>query len=261
MQNRGEEIKIAILIVTFIILLFSLTIVFLIFIFNKKKHLAIKEREINTANFNQAILKSQLEIQEQTFTNISQEIHDNVGQILSLAKVQLNIMEENVSTDKHLLQEVSENISNAMTDLRDIAKGLNSERIKGLGLLQALQQETIRINRSGILNIHFTAHGIEKEIDQQKQLILFRIVQECFQNIIKHAEATVVQVYFSYSDSELLISISDNGKGFDLQKAQNTYQGLGLSNIFKRIELIGGKVEIESVLQGGTTTKLNINYV
>jgi signal transduction histidine kinase len=260
MQNRGEEIKIGILIVTFIILLFSLTIVFLIFIFNKKKHLAIKEREIHLANFNQAILKSQLEIQEQTFTNISQEIHDNVGQILSLAKVQLNIIEENGNAASHLLQEVSENISNAMTDLRDIAKGLNSERIKGLGLLQDLKQETHRINRSGFLDIQFYVEGPEKEIDQQKQLILFRIIQECFQNIIKHADAKLVQVSFKYLETELQISITDNGKGFDFQKAQQAHQGLGLSNIFNRIELIGGKAEIQTEIQGGTTTKLNIHY-
>lgn len=261
MQNRSEEIKIAILIVTILILLFSLTIIFLVSIFNKKKQIAIKEREINEANFNQAILNSQLEIQEQTFNNISQEIHDNVGQILSLAKVQLNIIEESEKADKQLIKDASENISKAMTDLRDIAKGLNSERIKSLGLVKALEQESHRINRTGFLNIQIAVEGAEKEIDQQKQLILFRIVQECFQNIIKHAFASIVQVTFYYSESELQIYIKDNGKGFNFQNALETHQGMGLSNIFKRIELIGGKADVQSVIAEGTTTKLSIHYV
>ncbi|MFX7870642.1 histidine kinase dimerization/phosphoacceptor domain-containing protein, partial [Acinetobacter baumannii] len=80
--------------------------------------------------FEKQTLQSQLEIQEQTFNIISQEIHDNVGQILSLAKVQMNILEEQLVNPPAILKDTKENISRAMNDLRDIAKGLSTERIE-----------------------------------------------------------------------------------------------------------------------------------
>ncbi len=246
----GNTFFYTILVATFLFFFLTFYIIYFAIVHNKKK-----------LYFKQELLRSQLEIQEQTFNNISLEIHDNVGQILSLAKVQLNIIEQNENADKQLLQDVRENISRAMTDLRDIAKGLNGERIMNLGLVQALEQETQRINRAGFLNIQFSVQGAEYTIDQQKQLILFRIIQECFQNIIKHACASIVHVSLNYDEKELQILIKDNGKGFDFQNAMNGHQGLGLSNIFKRTELIGGNAEIQSIIHEGTTTKISVTHV
>lgn len=260
MPSSSEEISITILVGTFLVLFFALSIVLLFSLFNKKSELHQKEKEIIKASFDQAILQSQIEIQEQTFNTISQEIHDNVGQILSLAKVQLNIMEESETMDKALLTDAQENISKAMTDLRDIAKGLSSERIRVVGLVAAVEQEIQKINRTGIVLISVQASGTEQKTDNQKQLILFRVIQECLQNILKHAAASSVSILFTYRNEFLDIVIADNGKGFNFQQEQLAHHGLGLHNIFKRIDLIGGKAEIKSVLQEGTTVKLTIPY-
>ena len=260
MPSSSEEISITILVGTFLVLFFALSIVLLFSLFNKKSELHQKEKEIIKASFDQAILQSQIEIQEQTFNTISQEIHDNVGQILSLAKVQLNIMEESETMDKALLTDAQENISKAMTDLRDIAKGLSSERIRVVGLVAAVEQEIQKINRTGIVHISVQASGTEQKMDNQKQLILFRVIQECLQNILKHAAASSVSILFTYRNESLDIVIADNGKGFNFQQEQLAHHGLGLQNIFKRIDLIGGKAEIKSVLQEGATVKLTIPY-
>jgi signal transduction histidine kinase len=260
MPGENGDIVITIILGTFLVLFFVLTIVFLISIFNKKNQLHQKEKEIIKANFEQTILQAQLEIQEQTFNTISQEIHDNVGQILSLAKVQLNIIEESENVDKGLLTDAQENISKAMTDLRDIAKGLNSERIRLAGLPATVEQEIQRINRVGIVHINLRISGNEQKTHAQKQLILFRIIQECLQNIIKHASASVVTILFIYQPESLSITITDNGKGFNFQQEKLAHHGLGLQNIFKRIELIGGKAEINSILQKGTTVNISIPY-
>lgn len=227
--------------------------------FNKKRKLLI-EKEFMKSSFEKMILQSQLEIQEQTFNSISQEIHDNVGQILSLVKVQLNIMEEKETTDRGLLDDARENISKAMTDLRDIAKGLSSERIRVVGLASTVELEVQRINRIGIVHIRLLIEGTEMKIDNQKQLILFRVIQESLQNIIKHAGASAVQIHFLYRENALEIRISDNGRGFAFHQEELAYKGLGLQNIFKRMEMIGGKAHIESVVQEGTTVTLKISY-
>src|ERR1700760_4902389 len=96
----GGHLKLAILLGTMIILLFGFAIISLLAIFNKKSQLNRKEKEILQANYEQIILKSQLEIQEQTFSVIAGELHDNVGQMLSLAKVQINIMTESDNFDR-----------------------------------------------------------------------------------------------------------------------------------------------------------------
>jgi signal transduction histidine kinase len=244
-------------IVVVILAVFS-SLGFIVFL-NKKKKL-ILEKEVMRSSYEKTILESQLEIQEQTFNTISQEIHDNVGQVLSLVKVQLNIMDERNHIDKSLLGDAQENISKAMTDLRDIAKGLSSERIRVVGLVATVEQEAQRINRAGIVHISTLVSGIEQPTDSQKQLILFRIIQECLQNIIKHAAASAVTIQINYRADRMEIKIADNGKGFNFHKEQLAYQGLGLQNIFKRINLIGGQAFINSVLQEGTTIKLTLPY-
>ncbi len=108
-----------------------------------------KETQLMRATFDKQLLESKLEIQEQTFDMISQEIHDNVGQILSLAKVQLGIMEQKQTVDGELLGNVKESISLAMTELRDIAKSLSSQRVQQVSLQESISQEIRRINRSG----------------------------------------------------------------------------------------------------------------
>lgn len=245
--------------------IFVLTIFGFLFVFvinyQKKIHTLQLEKEIIQSNFNQTLLQSQLEIQEQTFNSISQEIHDNVGQILSLAKVQLNIIGEQQTVNQALLTDAKENISKALTDLRDVAKGLSSDRIRVLGLDESIQQEVSRINRAGILSIQFETNGQTRQIEAQKQLILYRVIQECIQNIIKHAEANTVVVDFNYREHCLRILVSDNGKGFNFQKEQLQHHGLGLMNLYKRMELIGGSVKIETEPSQGTKVHIKLPYV
>lgn len=204
-----------------------------------------------TLTFQETLLQSQLEIQEQTFNTISREIHDNVGQILSLAKVQLNIVEQSDSIDKNLLTDAKESVSKAMTDLRDIAKSLNSERIQISSLPEITEHELQRINRSGIMLTSFTIEGQEQAIAEQKKLIIFRIIQEAFQNILKHSGAQNIGVIFHYQSDELKIDITDDGKGFN-KDLLTRKDGLGLHNIVNRAKLIGGEAHINSSIDKGT---------
>ena len=210
--------------------------------------------------FQQSLLQSQLEIQEQTFNSISQEIHDNVGQMLSLAKLQVSIIEQREPKDVNTLKELKENIGQAMTDLRDIAKSLSSERIQLISLHETVAHEIQRINRTGLINVTIHTEGTERQLDVQKKLILFRMIQESIQNIIKHAKASTVEIFFNYADPELIITITDNGMGFDTQEALQRNGGLGLQNIISRAALIGGNANISSIINEGTTIKISIPY-
>ena len=135
--------------ICFASLLLILLLGFLLFILfwqRNKSNKFIKERETMKLVFNEQLLKSQLEIQEQSFNTISMEIHDNVGQTLSLLNVQLNIIDQKDITDKVLISEAKESARKAMTDLRDIAKSLNTERIQQSSLLEMTAHELQRIS-------------------------------------------------------------------------------------------------------------------
>jgi two-component system, NarL family, sensor kinase len=261
MQEAKHQVIFTIIAV--IIILLSLGVLFLVMLFyyNNKKGQMSKEKQLMRATFDKQLLESKLEIQEQTFDMISQEIHDNVGQILSLAKVQLGIMEQKQSVDGELLGNVKESISLAMTELRDIAKSLNSERVQTLSLQESISQEIRRINRSGFIKVSSEVQGMEKNIPDQHKLIAFRIVQEGLQNIIKHAGATDVNVTIRYMEDSMLITIFDNGVGFNPETELKKREGLGLQNILRRATLVGGKADIISKPGEGTTLQIKMVYV
>ncbi len=261
MQDARDQVVFTIIAVIIILLFLGVLFLVMLFYYNNKKGEMSKEKQLMRASFEKQLLESKLEMQEQTFDMISQEIHDNVGQILSLAKVQLGIIEQKNSVDDSLMGNVKESISLAMTELRDIAKSLSSERLQQLSLQDSITQEIRRISRSGFIRISSDIQGTEKKIPDQHKLIAFRIVQEGFQNIIKHAGATEVKVSIRYMEDQVFITIFDNGAGFDPETALNKHEGLGLQNILRRATLVGGRAEILSKPGEGTTLQIQMNYV
>lgn len=258
--NQSNEFITAILAATILFVLFSAFTISYIVIYRKKRNKHLQELVKMKMLFNEELLKSQLEIQEQTFTYMSQEIHDNVGQILSLAKVQVNIMNESETMSKDLLNDIKDNIGKALNDLRDLSKSLNSERIQMLGLFETIAKEAEKITKTGIVQINTSQNGEEKDINNQKKLIVFRIIQECLQNCVKHANATEVNLLFNYLEDEFEIIIKDNGNGFDVTNTLQKNTGLGLLNIKTRISLTGGSYNIESELNKGACIQLKIPY-
>lgn len=225
--------------------------------FNKMTH-TLNQTNSRLVEYTQTLTEiyaNQQTIQEQTLNHVSQEIHDNVGQLLSLVKLQLNLAAEKGGEENLLLADARDNIGRAMMDLRDMAKGMSSDRIRLLGLYASVDQEAQRIQRTGVCEVSVTCEGQAQPMDRQKETILFRVIQECLQNIIKHAQATRVEIAFAYADSAVKIEVRDNGKGFLITRG-NSLSGLGMMNMHHRIELMRGKVTVES--EPGFGTKIMI---
>jgi two-component system, NarL family, sensor kinase len=239
------------------ILLFVFFWTFLIVYFKRLNAMRLAQEKLQAEIANE-VNNARNEIQQATLNNISQEIHDNVGQILSLTKMQLNLIEAQEVKDNNLISEAKDNISKAMTDLRDLAKGMSSDRIQLLGLYDSVFQEAVRINKVGRLQVQVSSNGTKKEPDHKKQLVVFRVIQECFQNIIKHAQANHVLVTFTYQLDSFDVLIKDDGIGFEYHPGSPVSEGLGLMNIFNRIHLVGGEVTLNSAPGVGTTVKLTV---
>lgn len=203
------------------------------------------------------LYNNQQKVQEQTLNHISQEIHDNVGQMLSLVRIQLNLAAQKNDSESELITEAQENIGRAMLDLRDLAKGMSSDRIRLLGLYASVEQESERIRRAGICEVVLTCSGNKIQFEHQRETILFRVLQECLQNVLKHSEAKLVEIHFQYGFKDLEIRIQDNGKGFLLQPASGGY-GLGLMNMQHRIQLMGGEISVSSAPGSGTKIQIRV---
>jgi signal transduction histidine kinase len=245
---------------TLFVALFFIFLLFFVIRYFRKMYQLRAEQEKLAARLTNEVSNARNEIQQTTLNNISQEIHDNVGQLLSLTKMQLNLIEQRIGEENSLIQEAKSNISHAMTDLRDLAKGMSSERIRLLGLYDSVVQEAARISKAGNLQVMVCSSGIKWEPEHQKQLVLFRVIQECFQNVIKHANATKVDVRFKYTPQQFEISIIDNGIGFNYHPGNLSSDGLGLMNIFSRVQLVGGEVSLQSIEGNGCSIYICVPF-
>lgn len=237
-------------------LFFFLALLFILFIvisLARRKRMVV-ERDKLTETFQQELLRTQLEIQEQTFKTISQEIHDNIGQVLSLAKMNLatsDIEKEHKAAEKVLM--AKDLVSKAIQDLRDLSKTLNTEMIASMGLLKAIETELQLLQKATLIETKLDIEGTVCRLEPQKELILFRIVQEALHNVIKHSNARQVNVDAFYSNQYLYLKISDDGHGFNISEET---AGSGLRNMQSRAKLIGAEWKISS---NGHGTLINIS--
>lgn len=251
-----------IIISTLFILLITFFIVRFVLLYQKRHQSFLQEKADLQTNFKQTLLQAQLEIQEQTLQNISQEIHDNIGQVLSLAKLNLGTMD--IEQPVMLQQKIDDSknlIGKAIQDLRDLSKSLNTDYVSNMGLLQAIEYELEMIRKSDAYETALQISGLPFKVESQKELIIFRIIQEIINNILKHAKANKILVQAIYGPTAITITITDNGMGFDLTPlnlAENGQFGLGLRNMHKRAQLIGAGFTITSTIGSGTTASIII---
>lgn len=237
----------------------GLFILFIIITIRRRKKLLTEKQQLQV-KFQEELLRTKLEIHEQTLKNISLEIHDNIGQTLSLTKLNLATMNlENKSGAEDKLAVSHKLVSQAIHDLRSLSKSLDSDYVQSIGLVPSIKHELSMIEKSAELNTGMVISGEAFTIEPQKSLILFRMVQEMLQNILKHADASEIHVTIQYSFPLMRIEIADNGKGFDVAGNENSSTGLGIRNLHQRALLIGAKLNIRSEKGKGTRINIQLN--
>jgi hypothetical protein len=253
MQSTRETITVLVVTTTVIILLLGLFVVLLLYL-NQKRQIGFQRKLQTLRNeYERNLLNVQLEVQEQTLHHVSREIHDNIGLSLTLAKLNLNSLQNELAV--HSRSEVTESaelISKAIQDLSSISRGLNSSAIANNGLIKALEEECNRINKTGIIDVSLKVTGDAVYGDSHKELFLFRIAQEALNNVIKYANATKSTIILHYEKEELRLAIADNGRGMDLTTKPRI--GSGLLNMESRAKLLNGSFHIESGNEGTCIT-------
>ncbi|OZI08722.1 histidine kinase [Siphonobacter sp. BAB-5385] len=211
--------------------------------------------------FNRELLESQIEIQNSTLQHISEELHDNIGQLLTVVRLGLYTLRNKTSdvTLKQEVNEVNDLLQVAVQAVRDVTKTLNSEAIESFGLYESVVFETDRIRKASQKAIEVKLDGTPYALPDRQDLMLFRMVQEILSNALKHARASQIEVHFSYRPHTLAIRIADNGEGFLLhQPASLSTSGLGLKNLHRRVDLLKGNLNIDSKPQQGTRVTIDV---
>ena len=222
---------------------------------NRMKNLKIEHE--------QSILNTQIEIQEKTFQHVSREIHDNINLSLTLVKLKLNTIQIYDSSESSMsIQDSINLLGTTIKDLNDLSRTMNTDLIEAVGFQKVLTQEIDKISKMAGLVIELRTIGEPVFLESCRELVVFRIIQECFNNIVKHARANRIRLTLHYADTFLDITIDDNGIGFENSQMLSTMKqnSSGLRNIFKRVEFFGGQVLIRSQINIGTTLTITLPY-
>ena len=257
MPENFSEVTLILFGTTVIILLLTGLIVFSLFVNQKRKYRFRQEKVELQNNFDQELLRSHLEIQSQAFESISRELHDNVGTLISIAMVHVRSITGSPPGTENEKITASENLLNeALDTLRDISKSINPENIQRLGWQQSFVAELDRIRKTNLFAVHYTEEGIPFTIELQKQVIIFRILQETLNNIVKHSAGNSIFSRVCFSGNEVTITIQDDGTGFRGSPMELPVQGSGIKNMRARAAMLPAVFDIKSGAATGTIVRL-----
>ncbi len=249
----GEtELLITIILYNLFFILFIISVLVYIKRYKERKNEYLKELQHTNEEHQKEILKTQLEIQQSTMAEIGRELHDNIGQKLTLASLysQQLIFENKAPQINNKIEEVTHIIDESIEVLRGLSKSLTDDRISKKNIIELIEEEVKKINKLKKCNVIFLTNFTLLDLKFIQKSVLLRIVQESIQNSLKHSQCTEIIIELNQTNNDIELSIKDNGKGFDTQNSQ--FEGIGLQNMRKRIEMLNGTFNMVSAPNKGT---------
>ncbi len=241
------------------IALFTLIILALLYNWYRIKQKIIFQKELN--NQQNESFNAIVALQDKERKRIAQDLHDGLGPVLSAAKIKLTEADSSSLSEKEhsIYAAATRLLDEASAELRNISHNIMPASLSKLGLESALKNLFDSISYSG-LAIHFNVHGFEKRLFEETEIALYHIILELVNNVVKHAAAKNLSVQLIKYPQYINLTVEDDGVGFDITKIQSSKDGIGLNSLRSRVELLKGKLEIDSVPGSGTTIIADIPY-
>lgn len=241
-------------------ILFSIAFTCLIFLFClaliKLYIKKIKEHNQKELNFQKELNTTIVETQEQVLNNISQDLHDDVGQQLTYINFQLENLKLDSPEWKASLEPISQSVLALSNSIRSISHSLNNQFILQHDLVKAITCEVERLQKNKRIEVKFLYKpSLKEKLGAQEKIVVYRIFQEIINNCLKHAQATKITVEVKTIPC-FQLTVSDNGKGFNLNTLDKKLT-LGLQSINNRAEIINYNLTLNSVINEGTTVILS----
>jgi len=243
---------------TFLLLTFLFTI---FLILQRKQLISQQEKATVHTQYAREILQAQIEVQNSILQQIVEKLYDNIGQLLFVAKLNLNLLEEteqNYENNQRIFQ-INEAIELSISEVRAVAKSFGSDLVRDFRLQDSLHNELARIQKANNYLISTDLRGERYSLGFEQEIVLFRICQEILNNIMKHSKSKNIDVILEYGPEMLLLCIQDDGQGFDIQSVGQgpiRLAGSGLRSIRRRTEILGGNFTLESECGKGTRIQI-----
>lgn len=247
----ANDIVLTVLVTTLLILLLIAGVIITMILANRRhvqQEVKIAQME---ADYEKELRIVENEVQEQVLGNVARELHDNIGQLLTLIRLQLEQekLDDDVLAAK--LAPVDSTLTDTIEQVRLLSHNLNTEYLETHGLAYAIEKEVDRLSKLRKLKVHWEYDGQEPDFDKGRRIMLFRMIQEVLNNALKHANAKHIHINMTTAD-RFNLSISDDGRGFDLEKVKANGKGSGLQNMMKRAKLAGVDFDVNSTVGKGS---------
>ncbi len=207
--------------------------------------------------------KAIIEAEERERKRIASDLHDGIGQMFSAVRMNLSSITNDIDfikTDKkELFEKTIDLVDESCKEVRSISHNMMPNVLLRSGLTSAVRDFVSKIDNS-ILNVNLETSGLNERLDSNIETVLYRVIQESVNNVIKHSGANQLDIQMNIDDSEITVTIEDNGKGFDVSNKDN-FEGIGLKNIITRVEFLKGTVEWDSTPGNGTLVAIHIPMI
>ncbi len=254
--NPDPELTYIIIIGTAGTLLIAASLILFIISYQKKNLANKLERQKLETRHQQELTESSFQGQEKERKRIAQDLHDDIGSLLSATKLQISLLKMKLKNDPGLASIADESIdtiSKTIGEVRSISRNLSPYLLNALGFSKAIEFLVQKVDHAPEFEASFSENGPSVPLDEKKQINLYRAVQELVNNSVRHSKASKLEVYLTWKDGSLEILIQDNGCGFDTSLINHPDgQGLGLTNIMTRLGIAGAEMNIQS---SGTGTR------
>lgn len=262
MNDHNQVYLLPVILNALLLFFFLAFVVVLVISLKKKLNDHAREKQKLIYDYQDKLVRVRIEEQENAKNQISKELHDNVGQLLGLAQMNMHTVLDNEQYGSYrtgrMIKDTLTLIDRTAYFLHNISHTLNSDYISRLGLIEMLRRELDFINISRGIKCVVDIEGDSRSMNDDTEILIYRIVQELLHNTIKHARATQVTITLIYADDHFSIRIADNGVGFDLAKVRTT-GGIGFINMYQRADVLKGKLEIDSAPGKGSAATLTID--
>jgi two-component system, NarL family, sensor kinase len=214
---------------------------------NQRRHLKLQ----------QANLLVEITTLENERKRIVSDLHDELGPLLSVVKFQVMSLETADEDNLKLIEKANANLDDILDRIRDICNELMPQALIRKGLIMAIDEFISDLDQKTSMKMKFQ-YDEETEIPPKAEIHLYRMIQEIVNNAIKYSEATELNIHLYHKDNKLVVSIRDNGKGFDADKVKRESRGLGLKNIMSRVDILQGDMYLAAHPHHGTAYTIEI---
>jgi len=250
MERKEIQLLVISLSIVFLTLLIILLVIF--FYFLKKKNNYLVEKMESELYFQSELIKTRIEIKDQTLSEISKELHDNIGQIVSVGIMQLNMYINSGKTVHGTeLKDLKDILAKSLDEIRILSRIINKDNLLQSNFIEAIRQDLERIKKLKKIQYKYTLIGGIPDINEEHDLFIYRIFQEALHNSLKHSHSDLFEVNIAITAANFRLEMKDFGIGYDVLQ---TNSGLGLSNMKLRAKLIGAHLIMESDASGTTVT-------